>query len=97
MSNTVNHPSHYASSRIEVIEAIEAWELGMHLGNAVKYVARAGKKDPAKLTEDLEKAIWYLKRFIELQSEAPRRPNDMNERGEAAKPLKANVHNLTDS
>lgn len=47
-------------------------------GNAVKYIARAGKKDPAKYVEDLEKAIWYIKRQIEIESETPRRPNDMN-------------------
>ncbi len=84
MSN-VNHPSHYASGKIEVIEAIEDWELGFHLGNAIKYVARAGKKDPSKYVEDLEKAVWYIKREIELlnaesQAREPKRPNDMNAR-----------------
>lgn len=66
MSDSVNHPSHYKIGKIEVIEAIEDWNLGMHLGNAVKYIARAGKKDPLKVDEDLEKAIWYLKRYIEI-------------------------------
>jgi hypothetical protein len=38
----VNHPSHYhAASGVEVIDAIEAWDLGFSLGNAVKYIARA--------------------------------------------------------
>lgn len=64
MSNSVNHPSHY-QGKVEVIDAIEAWELGFNLGNTVKYVARAGKKDPAKTIEDLEKGLWYLKREIE--------------------------------
>lgn len=64
-SDPVHHPSHYASSSVEVIDAIEAWELGFCLGNTVKYVARAGKKDPAKTVEDLEKARWYLNREIE--------------------------------
>lgn len=67
--NTVNHPAHYNDGKIEVIEFIEDKALGFHLGNAIKYIARAGKKDPAKLTEDLEKAIWYVKRFIEIQKE----------------------------
>lgn len=77
-SDAVNHPSHYSSGKIEVIEAIEDWKLGFNLGNAVKYVARAGKKDPAKTKEDLEKAIWYIRRQIELMKDAPRRPNDMD-------------------
>ena len=65
MSN-VDHPSHYNSGNIEVIEAIEDWQLDYHRGNAVKYIARAGKKDPAKEIEDLEKAVWYLRRHIEV-------------------------------
>lgn len=62
----VDHPSHYGgrNSPYEVIEVIEAWELDFHLGNTVKYVARAGKKNPDKEIEDLEKAAWYLARKI---------------------------------
>lgn len=58
----VNHPAHYNSGHIEVIEAIEDWGFGegFNKGNAIKYIARAGKKDPTKEIEDLEKAIWYL-------------------------------------
>lgn len=59
----INHPSHYNSGKIEVIEAIEDWALGFSLGNAVKYIARAGKKTPDKL-QDLKKARWYLDREI---------------------------------
>lgn len=86
-SDVVNHPSHYNSGKIEVIEAIEDWDLGFHLGNTVKYVARAGKKDPSKTIEDLRKAMWYLNRKIELL-EAKRdgrealRPNDMPKKGD---------------
>ena len=58
-------PSHYTDGKIEVIEAIEAWKLNFHRGNAIKYIARAGKKNPEKEIEDLEKAVWYLKREIE--------------------------------
>lgn len=81
-ANEVDHPSHYASGKIEVIEAIEDWGLGFHRGNAVKYIARAGKKDPEKEIQDLEKAIWYAKREIELLKAAKEerssiRPNDM--------------------
>lgn len=76
-SDPINHPAHYASGKIEVIEAIEDWQLGFHLGNAVKYVARAGKKDPAKTVEDLEKATWYIRRKIALLKGNAPRPNDM--------------------
>lgn len=79
MTNTVTHPPHYNKGQIEVIEAIEDWGLTYHRGNAVKYIARAGKKDLAKTQEDIRKAIWYLQRDLELFKNEPRRPNDMNE------------------
>ena len=60
----VNHPAHYTTGKIEVIDFIEDKELDFPLGNAVKYIARAGKKDPSKEIEDLEKAIWYIRRKI---------------------------------
>jgi len=60
----INHPLHYNTGDIEVIDAIEDWQLGFNLGNAVKYVARAGKKDQDREIEDLEKARWYLDREI---------------------------------
>lgn len=58
----VTHPAHYTFSNIEVIDAIEAWNLGFHLGNVVKYVARAQRK--GRYVEDLKKARWYLDREI---------------------------------
>lgn len=63
--DNVNHPSHYTSGKIEVIDFIEDQALGFHLGNVVKYVSRAGKKTPGKYIEDLEKAAWYLNRKIQ--------------------------------
>ena len=65
MSDAVNHPSHYTDGNIEVIEYIEDKKLDYCLGNAVKYISRAGKKDPAKEIEDLRKADWYIKRRIQ--------------------------------
>jgi Protein of unknwon function (DUF3310) len=62
--DAVNHPKHYNTGAVEVIDAIEAWDLGFNDGNAVKYIARAGKKDWAKTIEDLKKARWYLDRHI---------------------------------
>ena len=65
----VKHPAHYTTGKIECIDYIEDKELGYHLGNAVKYITRAGKKDPAKTIEDLEKAVWYIQRKIKLLKE----------------------------
>lgn len=67
-NDPVNHPSHYTTGKIECIDFIEDKQLGFHLGNAVKYIVRAGKKDPSKTIEDLEKARWYLNRYIEKLS-----------------------------
>jgi hypothetical protein len=65
MAEAVNHPAHYQSAAgIEVIDVIEAYELGFCLGNTVKYILRAGRKDSAKHIEDLRKAKWYLEREI---------------------------------
>ena len=65
----VNHPSHYTDGKIEVIDFIEDKQLGFHLGNAIKYISRAGKKNPDKTIEDLNKAIWYIERYIKLLNE----------------------------
>ena len=64
MNDVVNHPSHYTDGEIEVIDFIEDKGLNFHRGNAVKYIARAGKKDSEKEVEDLQKAVWYLNREI---------------------------------
>lgn len=58
----VNHPSHYTSGKLEVIDAIEGMGLGYHEGNIVKYVARWRLKNGV---EDLRKARWYLDRLID--------------------------------
>lgn len=60
--DVVNHPSHYTRGNIEVIDFIEDQQLPYHLGNVIKYIARAGHKGD-KL-EDLKKARWYLDRYI---------------------------------
>lgn len=64
VNDPVNHPSHYTDGKIEVIDFIEDKKLGFHLGNAVKYICRAGKKDPTKTVQDLKKAVWYIERHI---------------------------------
>lgn len=75
-SNRINHPQHYNTSIFETIDVIEEWGLGFNLGNAVKYISRAGNKvdiSPpqdmksikSQVREDLLKAQWYLNRQIE--------------------------------
>lgn len=63
----VNHPSHYGGpdNVYEAIKIIEALNLDFHDGNALKYLVRAGKKDPTKVLEDLKKAVWYINRKIQ--------------------------------
>ena len=61
----VNHPAHYNTGKFEVIDVVNDWGLSFARGNALKYIARAGKKDPAKEIEDLEKARFYLALEIE--------------------------------
>ena len=65
MSN-VNHPSHYNMGEIEVIDAVESWGFGkgFNRGNAIKYIARAGRKDGESELDDLRKAKWYIEREI---------------------------------
>ena len=67
MKEAVDHPSHYGGKDnvYEAIKVVEAWELGFCLGNVIKYISRAGKKDSTKELEDLKKALWYLNRRIE--------------------------------
>ena len=60
----INHPPHYNFGSIEVIDAIESWDMEYHEGNVVKYIARAKHKGTRIV--DLEKALWYLNRKIEL-------------------------------
>lgn len=67
VSELVDHPKHYGGDTVyETIKVIEAWDSDFHLGNAIKYISRAGKKDKAKEIQDLQKAIWYLQRKIEI-------------------------------
>lgn len=58
----VNHPAHYggADDPFEAIKVIRAWKLGFCLGNAAKYIRRAGRKHGVPALEDLKKALWYI-------------------------------------
>lgn len=66
----INHPLHYGGEDdpYEAIKVIEAWKLGFHLGNTVKYIRRAGEKDT--VLKDLRKARWYLDRKIQRLEES---------------------------
>lgn len=71
--DNVNSPEHYGglNNPYETIKVIIAWGLDKDyfLANAIKYISRAGKKDQKTFIEDLEKAIWYLNKRIELKKE----------------------------
>jgi len=88
LKEAVNHPIHYGGDTpYEAIKVIEAWELGFCLGNTVKYISRAGKKE--KRLEDLQKALWYLKREINSIVEQEKKPSykkgDSQEEGNVSK------------
>lgn len=68
-TDVINHPAHYTHATIEPINVIESWSLGFHLGNAVKYIARAEHK--GSRLEDLKKARWYLDREIARSERQP--------------------------
>lgn len=73
--DAVNHPAHYTHGPIEVIEIIEGFKLPYHLGNAIKYILRAGHKSKDTEIQDLEKARWCLDRYIKLnKTEVPAEP-----------------------
>ena len=58
----INHPEHYKGNKYEAIDIIDDYQLGFNLGNAVKYILRAGKKGDT--AEDLKKAKWYIEHEI---------------------------------
>jgi len=63
-ADMINHPPHYNMGKIEPITVIEDWDLGYHLGNAVKYLARYKYKGTP--IEDLKKAVWFINRKISI-------------------------------
>lgn len=69
-NDPVNHPSHYTYYQgLEIIDLTE--QMNFNKGNAVKYIARAGLKNPDTEVEDLEKAVWYLQREIDRITNRP--------------------------
>ena len=64
--DSVVHPDHYQGNGYEVLDIIEDFELNFNLGNVLKYVLRAGRKNSELKEEDLEKALFYLKRELDV-------------------------------
>ncbi len=77
MTDIVNHPAHYKSNGMEAIDVIEAFELPYNLGNAAKYILRAGRKND--FNEDLKKAAWYLDRELSHHDTMNTPPNALRE------------------
>lgn len=71
-NDPVNHPSHYTQGKIECIDFITDKKMNFCRGNAVKYIVRAGLKDPDKEIEDLKKAVFYLNKEIKLLEDSER-------------------------
>ena len=71
----VNHPSHYTQGKYETKDMIHSivkryrGDVAWDLGSCIKYIDRAGLKDPTKLIQDLEKARWFLDDAISLLKE----------------------------
>jgi len=68
-TEAVNHPNHYQGKTTEAIKVIEDYDLNFCLGNVIKYLLRAGRKDKDKYLEDLRKARWYLEREISTKEQ----------------------------
>lgn len=78
----INHPEYYGGdTTYEAIKVIEAWGSDFHVGSALKYLCRAGKKSPDALS-DLRKARWYVERKIQnLERAAKRRGRHVHKGG----------------
>jgi hypothetical protein len=73
------HQPYYNTGSIEPIDVVEDWGFakGFNRGNAIKYIARAGIKDPATERKDLGKALWYLQRELNRLDKLAGDTNDL--------------------
>jgi len=72
--DAVSNPEHYTAGRQhEPLDVVEDWCLDYHLGNVVKYISRAGRK--GSMVQDLEKAMFYLTRKINIEKESEKGGN----------------------
>lgn len=75
MDDKIKHPSHYCFGDIETIDCIESLVAGRSpteaycFGNAIKYIARAGRKDGSSFEDDCKKAMWYIQRALSSRKE----------------------------
>jgi CO dehydrogenase/acetyl-CoA synthase alpha subunit len=78
MEDNINHPKHYNQYQgLEIIDLVE--QMNFNRGNAVKYIARAGFKNPETEIEDLKKALWYIEREISRLEQEVKYNNELNE------------------
>lgn len=88
-NDAVNHPSHYTDGKIECITYIDDKNFNYCRGNAIKYISRAGKKNPEKEIEDLKKAEWYIHHEIKrLEKIKAQKIKDIKIKEEASKRAK---------
>lgn len=74
MSDKISNPAHYTYSKFEPKDVIREYNLNFNLGNVIKYIVRAGRKDGNTILDDLRKARQYLDfeiEFLEKDSEIP--------------------------
>jgi len=76
IDDPVEHPAHYClDSGSELIEFLES--LSYCRGAAIKYIFRAGRKDPSKEVEDLRKAEWMIRHEIDRLTHGAQEPEFM--------------------
>ncbi len=73
----IYNPDYYRTGKIEVADYIEDKGFNFFLGNVVKYVSRAGKKEGNATIQDLKKAKWYLDREISRQEQLLETPKKL--------------------
>ena len=66
----INHPDYYNAGGFEAIDIIDAYGLNFSLGNAIKYILRAGRKHNSRYVDDLRKAVWYLQHELDRREKA---------------------------
>lgn len=84
MSDRISSPEHYTYSEYEPKDVIYAWNLNFYLGNVVKYICRAGRKENSTKLEDLKKARQYIDFEIEKLSESEKRNGFLFTRSESS-------------
>lgn len=66
IENSVLKPVYYNDSKITPFDVVDDWRLDFYLGNAIKYIKRAGKKEGNSKAQDLYKVLEYVQKEIDL-------------------------------